>query len=270
MESVALIPSGHKYVKKTIFRRALSGWRAYVSIFFVCLIGLFSGALFIFLTVTLFILWLVAEYFAARKSSSGDDTLDARKYVYNDDNSPRVRCVGFKHQLESLAEIQPGFFEPLVVRSCRLGQTIGPGASIGWFRKLVGLSLFAVWIYYSRNMPVNLRISGLVISLLLIETVVSVTFPVYYRVTPGRFDVLTTRYPAGDLYVFRSISLHDAEVRCLWDYGYVYIRPPGEEVETISLSGIKEEEQTDFIGNLLQGAITRQEVPDLPKDELVG
>ena len=254
MESVTLIPSGHKYVEKSLYRRIFSGWRADALGIVVCSTGFLSYWLFVLLAIFFILFWITSDHFATRKAKGHRrSTEDLIKYIYNDENPPRVRCVGYKHQLELLADLKDGFFEPLVVCSSRWGQTISSRYRFGWLSKVLFIALFSVWFYFSRGMPIYMVFGILYIILFALELVSAVGFPVYYRVTPGRFDLLTTRFPGGKLQLVRSISLHQAEVRCLWDYGYAYIRPPGEKPETISISGIKEEEQVDFVRKLLQG-----------------
>ena len=99
----------------------------------------------------------------------------------------------------------------------------------------------------------------------------------YYRVVPGRLEILRFGLVSAKVKERRSISLGDGNIVCRYDKQRLEISPspvaqgaqhPPESVAVIHLEGL--DEPHAFVEAVFQGAICTRAAPELPVDELLG
>ena len=92
--------------------------------------------------------------------------------------------------------------------------------------------------------------------------------PTYYRVAPGRLDILRYRFLSTKPCELEKIPLRHAEVTARFDKSRVVIRQPDETETQLDLEGILDHDR--FVRALLCAATCDRPTPPLPDDALYG
>jgi hypothetical protein len=177
----------------------------------------------------------------------------------------RLRVSGNALELNRLVDIRDVPFEPVVFERVYAATSMPIVFALGM---LVGTVLMILWIVY---LPIRMNggvLGGLwqCIGLVVVWLVARMR-PTYYRVVPGRleimrFNALTNRSQMLKQWDLRSVRLFVAFDRQLVEL------TDGTGSATIRLWGISEPYK--FVEALLQGAISTYPAPPLPDDQLLG
>jgi len=93
-------------------------------------------------------------------------------------------------------------------------------------------------------------------------------FPTYYRVVPGRLDVLRGSPFAGTPWVRERHDLRNAQVIAHFDEDTLYVYSPGRRSLEIDWKTLSEPEE--FVKTVFQAAVCTHPAPPLPDDTLLG
>lgn len=96
---------------------------------------------------------------------------------------------------------------------------------------------------------------------------VSRVFPTYYRITPGRLDIMRFSPIANRSRILERWNLRTAKIKVAFELPTVALRDDGRET-MIRLRGISE--PFKFVEALLLGAVSTYTPPPLPDDQLIG
>lgn len=95
------------------------------------------------------------------------------------------------------------------------------------------------------------------------------TFPVYYRLVPGRMDVMRFCFWASAARTLQSVSLQSAEMTCTLDEGVMEIRPRNRGGPMfINVLGLTDPHT--FVRGVFQAALCQAATPALPSGDLFG
>jgi hypothetical protein len=184
------------------------------------------------------------------------------------DERARLRCVGLPQELAKWGELRDAPFEPLVFT--------------GWFthrlppfmRAMVAVLTVPAFIV------AHLMISGLTslwtreeivlklwLALLSARGIVSWLWPTYFRVVPGRLDVMRFSNIRGRAVATRHFDLRKARILVDLRRNVVFIDEDGDSEEfAIGLMPGR----TRFAHALFWAALSTHEPPPLPENELLG
>lgn len=171
----------------------------------------------------------------------------------------RVRCVGGPASIASLGRLVPGVFEPELF-DASLAHGGMPGSWVGRAVTVVaGIGLVGVafrlatgyWLFATQGMAMAYGV--VMLGAMVGGLVSSVLWPVYYRVSPGRLDQVSTGFLARGPVKTRSWNLRECGVLVNLANRCVVIDPPGSA--RLILSGAMLGRRHDFERAVLLGAL---------------
>jgi len=176
----------------------------------------------------------------------------------------RLVCHGDPAELLSIYELQNAAFEPIIVSTTHLGR-----------RGAVLLCAPVLGIY------IILRLSGVHLSVLaagvlgalaaMFALAVDRIYSTYYRISPGRLELLKGRRGSAKVKRTKEIPLRGAKIICRYDERRLRIWPAGAESsdpQVISLGAITDAQT--FVSTVFRAALVPTPAPPLPDDELLG
>jgi hypothetical protein len=172
-------------------------------------------------------------------------------------------CYGNVDELDAIGHYPDVAFEPYIVSYPEPFGTPGKAAL------LILLFGTASTFVYATLRNRSLAILSMLIVVCGYRIVSRVLFCQYYRILPGKLDVLSARPGTVKIRIIRSIALDDAKIVCRFDKGIVEIdhKGPGGR-ERIDLRAISN--PWDFVEMLYRGAVARPVEYGVPCDELTG
>jgi len=174
----------------------------------------------------------------------------------------RLRCRGHVQDLGGLSDLDGMFFEPVTV------PRLFPFTARGSSRWLVGLLLISApaYGYYRVSMWAFMLILGCV---LLSPVVVQWLYPLYYRIVPGRLEVMSFAFARRRMRSLQTIPLGDAEITCMLDKYLLEIRPRDARSPAFAVDLFGLADPCEFVRAVFQGALCRTPGPSLPNDTLL-
>ncbi len=178
-------------------------------------------------------------------------------------SSGRLTARGKIEELSHLADIEDVPFEPVIVERYTTSKSFYSVILVGLFAAM------ALSCGFSNVMPIRQYISGLALG---IGTAIYWFFarlrPVYYRIVPGRMDVMQFSVVSGKATLLRRFDLGDAEVEVSFKDQKVFLRSAKDGSEAIAMSSLTEPYR--FARAILHAAICTSPAPPLPDDQLLG
>ena len=183
---------------------------------------------------------------------------------------PGFTCYGDLRELNAFADSNNEFFEPIIIPFARWSQGAGEWVAIALVlgiaylgRLRLGLSLptIALWS----------------IAIFVAASLVRFITASYYRISPGRLDILDAPFLVGNLRLKRWLALDSLAITCRFDEQTLTFESrettargagQGNESETIDLSRVARPHE--FVLALYRGTISTHHAPELPDDELIG
>ena len=180
---------------------------------------------------------------------------------------PRLKAVGEEKELRPLAELPDVPFEPMIAQDILLGSRGGPAILF------LGYGLFHVLNPpLKRSFTNPWATTGLCVAFICVMYAMLrlwfYIFPTYYRVVPGRLDVLKGSPFARTPWLHDRYDLRVARVIARFDQNTLYVYSPGQRSLEISLGTISEPEE--FVKTVFQAAVCTHTAPPLPDDALLG
>lgn len=266
MESITvqLLPSPNP-VRSPLFRDT-AGWKLRVCMLGLCVIGSYAPTAFLFALGFATLLWLSWNTIAARRDARDMD-MPGPAATYED--SERLVCIGDKEELDALRDLDTEFFEPYIVMSSRLEQTgslVCRTSRWLWVEHIAAIGLFAGLRFMGYSLAWSMGF--MLLLYLVLEFIFQQAFGVYYRISPGRLDVLSSRLLPPDMALRKAICLRTAKIRCFYDCGFVVIYTEHGDKEIIQLSCFSN--QSAFVRMLFMAAVSPHTAPLLPSERLLG
>jgi hypothetical protein len=181
---------------------------------------------------------------------------------------PRLKAYGEEKELRPLAELPDVPFEPMIAQDIRPGGRGGAVIVNLWY----GLSVVLI-LLLKRLATNSWATSGLwafifVVMIVMLPRLWCYIFPTYYRVVPGRLDVLRGSPFARTPWVRERYDLRTAQVTARFDIHTAYLYWPGKRSLEINWGTISEPEE--FVKTVFQAAVCTHAAPPLPDDALLG
>lgn len=202
-------------------------------------------------------------YQRAKLQSSFTATGEARQFVPVD--GARIHLSGHRSDLSRVTPPCNVPFEPAVF------ERVYAGASFVTVF-FSGILLGNIMLIAARRWLPSWLNSGFLAGIyptfgVLVLWVVSRLFPTYYRITPGRLEIMRFSPIINRSRILERWDLQAAKLRVAFELPMVALRDGGRETK-IRLRGISE--PFKFVEALLMGAVSTYSAPSLPDDELVG
>ena len=179
---------------------------------------------------------------------------------------PRLKAFGKEKELRPLAELPDVPFEPMIAQN--IGSGVGPAIlflGYGLFHVLKPLLKRSSSNYWATT---GLCAGFVCVMLAMLTKLWCYIFPTYYRVVPGRLDVLKGSPFARTPWLHDRYDLRVARVIARFDQNTLYLYSPGQRSLEISLGTISEPEE--FVKTVFQAAVCTHTAPPLPDDALLG
>ncbi len=175
----------------------------------------------------------------------------------------RLHCRGHPQDLAGLRNLPVSSFEPIIVTRLH---ALSARAFTGSLLCAI-LVLMPICAWYKTPVWAPAVIAAL---LWWLPAMMQCAYPVYYRIVPGRMDVLRFHALSSRARHVRSVQLDTADVVCRYDNYILEIRQGGgdDAVERVDLFGLNDPHQ--FVKGVFQGAICEEPAPRLPRDRLLG
>ncbi|GJM23598.1 MAG: hypothetical protein DHS20C16_00130 [Phycisphaerae bacterium] len=254
-EEVSLIVSFHPTI------RLLKGWRLYAIIMACAAAGSMYSQLILPGLLTLIFFWYIRSKLLRRKQiTERPGKVDPS----------RLRCFGNPDELELLRDLAPDFFDPFVVQSSSFVQPGGVFVNPAAKSILFMIAVIALFIALKSHQFSDSWILGFYSFVFLAILFISYHgFPIYYRITPGKLEMLTSGFVSRDLQLRCKLDLTKAKITCNFGSA-VMIHSPNDQAVRILLEHFSNEEEYEFIRTLFTAAISPFESPDLPTNALTG
>lgn len=175
----------------------------------------------------------------------------------------RLVAEGKIKELSYVADIDDVPFEPIIVERQYAASSMG-------FIIFVGLFLaFAVQFLFDGifGQRTSYRGIGFLLGFTLVWIPARIR-PLYYRLVPGRMDLLRFSMISGKARLLKRIDLGKARIRVSFAKQSAEIRSSDGDREDIRLWALAEPHE--FIRGLFQAAICTHPAPPLPDDQLLG
>lgn len=215
------------------------------------------------MAVSVVVLWVAAIWQRSilKPHRSGTASRAVSSQVHK--SSRRLQCRGHPLDLAGLRELPPSSFEPIIVT--RLHAL----SACAFTRSLLGVTLVFMALCAWHKTP--LWVPVLAVALLWwLPALVQCAYPVYYRIMPGRMDVMRSSAWSSRVKLVRSVQLGTADVVCWYDKHILKIRQNGRDaaVERVDLFGLNDPHQ--LVNGVFRGAICGELAPPAPTDRLLG
>ena len=181
------------------------------------------------------------------------------------DGLPRRACYGNPDELEAIAQTPHEPFEPVIV------QVSTYDCLPGWFFVPAILAV-GVGTYFLPGVGGNV-VAAAAIALavhVLGRLAGQIAWPTYYRVVPGRLEVLRyspfRRVPA----LSRTVLLRDAMIVCDLGQRYLTVLDHADAPQGLHFDLWRVPEPLAFAQAVFRGATVAADAPALPEDELLG
>ncbi len=186
------------------------------------------------------------------------------------DNRFRLRLAAAPSVADYFRDLGDASFEPRVYRSLSGAAGIGRvrrAALTVTFVAMVGALVFTARVTVG---PVGGWHTYLVIASLCPSAAVltSLSWPTYFRVVPGRLDVIAYGFLGIGRPRVMRLDLRSSRLLVDANHDRVLIDTPGRALLAVMTAGIPD--RLDFARSVLEAARCRQPPPALPDDELVG
>ncbi len=176
----------------------------------------------------------------------------------------RLSAFGRADELAELADLEDVPFEPVII------ERRYPNWSGGRFL-LLGMAVVFVGIMFVEGFT-DLSARGIAAGAyafgIMLARLIQCLRPTYYRIVPGRLDLLRFSQLTNKARILRRWNLLETKVAVWFDSQTVELQPHGAPATTIRLFGLSEPRR--FVLALLQGAISTHRPPPLPDDQLLG
>jgi hypothetical protein len=197
----------------------------------------------------------------------------------------KLVCYGELVELEAIQHPDPYLTAPAIFREVPHGSLLRLRSSspYGILKILLVLCTAGFVLYVVFDNPI-LFFVALVVLKWGWDALIFAWRPVYYRVAPGRLDILRFGFFKLKAKSRRSVSLRDARIVCRYDKGVLEISPMPEGIQrtpkdaaavcepapplTIDLGSLPERHA--FAHAVFQSAVSDRSVPDSPDGELLG
>ncbi len=181
------------------------------------------------------------------------------------DGLPRRACYGNPDELEAIAQTPHEPFEPVIV------QVSTYDCLPGWFFVPAILAV-GVGTYFLPGVGGNV-VAAAAIALavhVLGRLAGQIAWPTYYRVVPGRLEVLRyspfRRVPA----LSRTLLLRDARIVCDLGQRYLTVLDHADAPQGLHFDLWRVPDPLAFAQAVFRGATVAADAPALPEDELLG
>jgi len=201
----------------------------------------------------------IVWYFVRRRRAK----IEAEKYM-DRKGDPLLVCRGNAWELRPLERLNVQFFEPVVVSSQPPWLAATEVAAV----IPLGLGIYAFLLI--RGMGIGFAAAGAMFPILLIQVALRLTFLWYYRISPGRMEVLRTGFFRKNLRLKSSVALNGAGVGCYYDRMRLVIRECGEAGRTVNISLHDVSTPNLLVEAVFRGVVCGVPAPRLPHDKLVG
>ncbi len=237
------------------------GWRQFILLFALSAIHAVSPTLFWWIIGAILLIGFAVGARLLRKK---------KENTHNPAEPARLQCFGNPDELDRIRSLGSQFFEPFVVQSSPFllpgGVKKMPFKRTLYFMTTGGVVVF---IFSGAGYSPNWTMAFLSLVFLVILFITYHAVPTYYRVSPGRLDILSSKLFSTKLILKSSWPLRQTEIVCRRG-GELLIQVPGGESERIYLTDFSLEDEEEFVEMLFTAAISQHETPNLPTSELTG
>ncbi len=175
----------------------------------------------------------------------------------------RLNASGLPWELAPLALIENVSFEPVIVERTLFGSS---SSDLLWGMPIV--IALSIMVKSTASYIGGAIVSVACLLVLLIIWIVQRCRPTYYRIIPGRLDVMHFSPLSNRARVVDRWDLRDARISVRFERQMVELSTPTRTKTTIRLYGLSEPHS--FVKALLMAAISTSATPTLPDDALLG
>ncbi len=215
------------------------------------------------LFVTLLAITVLSKVIRWRRNRYAEKLLSAA--LPRADGEEPTACFGDPADLVQLLPVRRDLPEPVV--------------AIKGFLKLRGwrivawlVLMFVSSVYVALCQPIGSYWLSNAVSASLVLAMIPVAAarisPTYFRVVPGRLDILSYRFFSTKPKAVEKIPLRDAKVTARFDRSRLSISQPDESTKTIDMEGILDHHR--FVRAVLCAATCNRPTPPVPDDTLYG
>ncbi len=189
---------------------------------------------------------------------------------------PRFSCTGIPEELDSLKEVTGEFFEPMIVLFSRVPTS----------RRMTVLILAGcVALPVLTKVVLLPLVTGVLLTAVLCYVIAWLfyAFPIYYRIVPGRLEMLTSSWLRSRLTKVHVIPLARARIEARFDKQRLFIDLPPSDATFVSddPAGVEERPKRyeidlgstcsahRFVTGLFRAAISSHVAPELPEAQLL-
>lgn len=237
----------------------------------IALIGFFYWSLIIYLPhnwylfadlvmLVAWILYYVTNRWRRRKLTPVEND-DIDEDGDEDEYEPvRLRASGRQEEIDPISQLQDVPFEPVII--LKAYSTV--------IQVVLVVLLFPLMIffpvYYDSRVPYHLIVPMLILWLL--PKIVQWLYPVYYRVVPGRLDVLRSTPFSDRVQIREQWDLRASMIVANFKEQTLVITEPDGDGLNLNLSVIYEPYR--LVNAVFHAAICTRPAPPLPEDQLLG
>jgi hypothetical protein len=176
----------------------------------------------------------------------------------------RLNAFGRREELAPLAELYNIPFEPVII------ERVLAERSIVWIWVLGGIVAVIIQLILGHVAQVGWTNFGPALYPIgmLIVWLIQRLRPTYYRIVPGRMDVLRFSLLTNRARIAERYDLRTSRITARFDRGQIEFDADGEQTRTLKLFGLSR--PYSFVAALFQGAISTHTAPPLPDDSLLG
>jgi hypothetical protein len=176
----------------------------------------------------------------------------------------RLTLRGHRNDIEKVTPPDNVAFEPIIFERVYAGTSLVRLFGLGIFLGVVLMIIIEAWLPVPRNTG---AIGGLYQVLgVLFLWLISRLFPTYYRIMPGRLDIMRFAPLTNRVRKMETVNLRSAKIRVVLERATIVIRNHDNE-HTIILRGLTEPFR--FIDALLMGAVSTHRPAAVPDDRLM-
>jgi hypothetical protein len=180
----------------------------------------------------------------------------------------RLVGVGTIGELKSLTNLSREFFEPFIIQSSQwhqLRDLVEHGTRWTYIKNITLFVLGSILLTQKLSFDRTVGLCSLVyLALLCVSFIVR---PLYFRIVPGKVEVLIGTLLTNELTLDKTIPIGEATIIARFDKGHITIRNRDEEGYRIEIGHMAD--RREFVRKIFFAAISPHLAPNLPADTLL-
>lgn len=184
----------------------------------------------------------------------------------------RLACFGEAQELLPLKEIRARFFEPVIVRGSHRAIIKTTNLSRLWHGFVSILYVGSYWVAWKfLPVPFAAKLLIFIVFGMLAVLMYDIVSRAYYRISPGKIEILKCNLFFGNLSCLKELDLGEASIICNFSLQRLIIIEPNEEnCRSCQINLSRLDQPHRFVEAVFAAALTPDPNIAIPSDQLLG